>query len=115
MAESETGLTHLMNNLDLEDVNDTGYETILNPPETNFISFWHIPLPVAKWLKKLKPLSTNLNCITDIFGFTDEIRNSGIKSKHILVSYYVSPLFTIVPLNVTIDFLIGKAFENDGL
>ena len=70
--------------------------------------------PLAKWLEeKLKPLSTNKYCINDIFGFTDEIRNTDIESDHILVSYDVSALFTNVPLMETINILVDKAFEDD--
>lgn len=35
MAESETGLTDLMHDLDLEDVNDTGYKRDINVKITN--------------------------------------------------------------------------------
>ena len=70
--------------------------------------------PLAKWLEeKLKPLSTNKYRINDIFSFTDEIKNTRIKSDHILVSYDVSTLFTNVPLKETIDILVDKAFENE--
>ena len=70
--------------------------------------------PLAKWLeKKLKPLSTKKYCIYDIFGFTDEIRNTDIESDHILVSYDVSALFTNVPRMETIGILVDKAFKDD--
>ena len=35
IAESETGLTDLMHDLDLEDVNDTGYKRDINVKITN--------------------------------------------------------------------------------
>ena len=70
--------------------------------------------PLAKWLEeKLKPLSTNKYCISDILDFTDEIRNTYIESDHILVSFDVSALFTNVPLKETIGILVDKAFDND--
>ena len=83
--------------------------------ETNFISFWYIQLSVGEiWLEeKLKPLSTNKYCSKDIFGFTEEIRNTDIESDHILAFYDVSALFTNDPLMETINILVDKAFEDD--
>ena len=70
--------------------------------------------PLAKWLEqKLKPLSTNEYCISDIFAFTEELSNMCIEPDHILVSYDVASLFTNVPLKETINILVDKAFEGD--
>ena len=69
---------------------------------------------IAKWLDaKLKPLSVNEHTITDIFAFTNEICGVKINPGEILVSYYVSSLFTNVPSDETIDILTHKAFENN--
>lgn len=43
--------------------------------------------PLAKWLEeKLKPLSTNAYTISDIFQFSEDIRNIPVDADHILVS-----------------------------
>ena len=69
---------------------------------------------LVKWLDgMLKPLSSNEHTITDIFAFTNEIRGVKINPGEILVSYHVSSLLTNVPLDVTIDILARKAFENN--
>ena len=54
---------------------------------------------LAKWPDtKLKPLSLNRYTVTDIFEFANEIRELEIANGDILVSYYVSSLFTNVQL-----------------
>ena len=69
---------------------------------------------LAKWLdSKLKPLSWNEHTVTDIFEFTNEIREMEVPSGEILVSYDVCSLFTNMPLNETIDILVDKAFKNN--
>ena len=71
---------------------------------------------MAKWLdSKLKPLDPSLNryTVTDIFDFANEIRNLEIANREILVSYYVSTLFTNVPLDKTIQLLANRAFANN--
>ena len=68
----------------------------------------------AKWLEEnLKPLSTTKYCINNIFGFIEDIKNTGIEPNHILVSYDASALITNVPLKETNDILIDKAFAGD--
>ena len=69
---------------------------------------------LAKWLdEKLKPLSVNNHTISDVFQFTDELREMEISESAILVSYDVSSLFTNVPVDETIDDIAECAFENN--
>ena len=60
-------------------------------------------------------LSLNRYIVTDIFEFNNEIRNLGIVyvNGDILVSYYLSSLFTNVPLGEMIEILANKAFNNN--
>ncbi|PFX24193.1 hypothetical protein AWC38_SpisGene11202 [Stylophora pistillata] len=70
--------------------------------------------PLAKWLdKKLKSLSTNTYTISDIFQFSQDIRNTSIGVDHILVSYDVTALFTNVPAHETITILVEKDFSDN--
>ena len=70
--------------------------------------------PLAKWLEeKLKPLSTNAYTISDIFQFSEDIRNISVDADHILVSYDVTALFTNVPAHETIGILAEKAFTGN--
>ena len=69
---------------------------------------------LAKWLEeKLKPLSTNAYMISDIFQFSEDIRNISVDADHILVSYDVTALFTNVPAHETIGILAEKAFAGN--
>ena len=69
---------------------------------------------LAKWLvEKLKPLSVNDHTVGDIFQFADELRETKINDHDILVSYDVSSLFTIVPVEETIESIAERAFGND--
>ena len=69
---------------------------------------------LAKWLdEKLKPLSLNQYTISDIFSFSEDLRNTSLNESDILVSHYVSSLFTNVPLDETIHILVEKAFKNN--
>ena len=69
---------------------------------------------LAKWLDdKLKPLVTNQYMISDTFEFVNEVHELVINNGDILVSYDVSSLFTIVPLEETIQLLADKAFINN--
>jgi len=70
--------------------------------------------PLAKWLEeKLKPLSTNACAISDIFQFSEDIRNIPVETDHILVSYDVTDLFTNVPAHETSTILVEKAFKEN--
>jgi len=70
--------------------------------------------PLAKWLEeKLKPLSTNAYMISDIFQFSEDIRNISVEADHILVSYDVTAQFTNVPAHETIEILAEKAFAGN--
>ena len=72
--------------------------------------------PLAKWLEeKLKPLSTNAYTISDIFQFSEDIRNIPVDADHILVSYDVTALFTNVPAHQTIGILAEKLLLETGL
>jgi len=69
---------------------------------------------LAKWLdEKLKPLSVNDHTISDIFLFADELHEMEIKDHDNLVSYDVSPLFTNVPVDETIESIAERAFKDD--
>ena len=69
---------------------------------------------LAKWLKeKLKPLSVNQYITDDALGFSKEIRKHPVLEDDILVSYDVTPLFTNVPVQETINILIDKAFTDN--
>ena len=67
--------------------------------------------PLAKWLEE--PLSTNAYMISDIFQFSENIRNFPVDVDHILVSYDVTALFTNVPAHETIVILAEKAFAGN--
>ena len=70
--------------------------------------------PLAKWLEeKLKLLSTNAYTISDIFQFSQDMRNTSIDADHILVSYDVTALFTNVHAHETITILVEKAFSDN--
>ena len=69
---------------------------------------------LAKWLdEKLKPFSTNKYTISDIFEFAQEIQQLQFNKNDIFVSYDVSALFTIVPLEESIHILANKAFPGN--
>ena len=69
---------------------------------------------LAKWLdEKLKPLSLNQYTISDIFSFSEDLRNTSLNESDILVSYDVSSLSTNVPLDETIWILVEKAFKSN--
>ena len=69
---------------------------------------------LAKWLDcALKPLVNNEFMIHDTFDFVKEIRKLRVAPTDVLVSYDVVSLFTNVPLDETIDFLVRRAFENN--
>ena len=61
----------------------------------------------------LKPLSTNAYTISDIFQFSEDIRNISVDADHILVSYDLTALFTNVPAHETIGILAEKAFAEN--
>ena len=70
--------------------------------------------PLAKWLEeKLKLLSTNAYTISDIFQFSEDIRNIPVDADHILVSYDVTALFINVSAHETIGIPAGKAFAGN--
>ena len=48
MAESETGLTDLMHDLDLEDVNDTGHERNINVKIINGFYYQNVDFMTMK-------------------------------------------------------------------
>ena len=69
---------------------------------------------LAKWLdEKLKPLSLDQYTISDIFSFSEDLRNTSLNESDILVFYDVSSLFTNVSLDETIHILVEKAFKNN--
>ena len=71
---------------------------------------------LAQWLEKtLKPIASNSCMIRDTYEFIHELRNLKIGNNDILVSYDVTALFTSVPLDETINYLVDRAFENDWL
>ena len=51
--------------------------------------------------------------ISDIFQFSEDIRNISVDADHILVSYDVTALFTNVPAHETIRILAEKAFTGN--
>ena len=57
----------------------------------------------------------NAYVISDIFQFSEDIRNIPVDADHILVSYDVTALFTNVPAHETIGILAEKAFSEAGL
>ena len=71
---------------------------------------------LAKWLDTIpKPLATNSFMIHDTFNFVDEISSLKLKPSDIIVSYDVVSLFTNVPLEETVQYLVQKALSNDWL
>ena len=57
----------------------------------------------------------NAYMISDIFQFSEDIRNIPVDADHILVSYDVTALFTNVPAHETIGILAEKRFAETGL
>ena len=53
--------------------------------------------------------------VKDTFEFVHEVQSLEINRGDILVSYYVTSLFTNVPLAETIQILADKAFHDDWL
>ena len=51
--------------------------------------------------------------ISDIFQFSEDIRNIPVDADHILVSYDVTALFTNAPAHETIGILTEKAFAEN--
>ena len=69
---------------------------------------------LAKWLDStLKPLVRNEFMVNNTFEFVEMIKKVDIKPTDMLASFDVVSLFTNVPLDETIEFLVEKAFEND--
>ena len=72
--------------------------------------------PLAKWLEeKLKPLSTNKYCISDIFDFTDEIRNitsNLTTSSYLTMCLHYLPMFL---LKKPLAFSLTKLSTTTGL
>ena len=60
----------------------------------------------------LSPLIPNDYSCKDTFSFVSEIKNAN-PSKKFLVSYYVTSLFTNIPLQETIDIAINLIFNHD--
>ena len=69
---------------------------------------------LAKWLdEKLKRLPCNQYTVTDTFEFDNAVKSLEINRGDILISYDVTPLFTNVPLDETIQILADRAFNDD--
>ena len=66
-----------------------------------------------QFFEKLKPLSVNEHTVSNIFAFAEELREMKINHHEVLVSYYVSSLFTNVPVDETIESITERAYEND--
>ena len=70
---------------------------------------------LAKWLDSLlKPLAVNEYMIQDTFRFAKELASLTLKDDNIIVSFDVVSLFTNVPVDETIEFLLDRAFEDNG-
>ena len=71
---------------------------------------------LAKWLDTLlKPLACNEFMVSDTFTFVQELSSMTVRPTDVFVSYDVTSLFTSVPLEETINYLVQKAFKNDWL
>ena len=71
---------------------------------------------LAKWLDTiLKPLATNRFMVQDTFSFVHELSSLTVKPTDVLVSYDVVSLFTSVPLDDTVRFIVQKALKDDWL
>ena len=57
--------------------------------------------------------SKNPYTISDIFQFSEDVRNIPVFADHILVSYDVTALFTNVPAHETRGILTEKAFAGN--
>ena len=68
---------------------------------------------LAKCLDKLKPLSVNKYTISNVFEFVEEIQHRQVADNDTLVSYDTTALFTIVPLEETIQILSKKASDGN--
>ena len=60
----------------------------------------------------LSPLVPNDYSCNDTFSFVSQIKNANL-SKHFLVSYDVTSLFTNIPLQETIDIAINLLFNHN--
>ena len=78
---------------------------------THFISIVNKARLICYWY--VKPLSTNAYTVSDIFQFSQDIRNTSIDVDHILLSYDVTALFTNILAHETITILAEKAFSDN--
>ena len=60
----------------------------------------------------LLPLVPNDYSCKDTFSFVSQIKNAGL-SRKFLVSYYVTSLFTNIPLQEAIDIAINLIFNHN--
>ena len=71
---------------------------------------------LAKWLDViLKPLVSNQYMVHDTYSFLDDLKQVPVTSDSVLVSYDVTSLFTNVPLDETIEYLVDLAFKDNWL
>ena len=69
---------------------------------------------LARWLDcRLKPLVQNRFMVQDTFNFVKILQQLRIAPTDFLASFDVVSLFTNVPLEETIDYLVEKAFKDD--
>jgi hypothetical protein len=69
---------------------------------------------LAEWLnQKLKPLINNKYMINDVFKFVEDIKHRQMRESDILVSFDVTALFTNVPVDETINYIVKKAFADN--
>ena len=68
---------------------------------------------IAKFLVPLlKPLTTNHYTIKNSYDFQKSISNITLPQNSFLTSYDVTSLFTMIPLQETIDIICSKVFSN---
>jgi len=68
---------------------------------------------LAKFLVPLlSPLASSEYTVSDVFSFTNEIRQSTDSDRKLMISLDIESLFTNVPVAETIDIILSKLFAN---
>ena len=69
---------------------------------------------LAKFLVSLlSPLASSDYTVSDVFSFTNEIRQRADIDRKLMISLDIESLFTNVPVAETIDIILSKLFTND--
>ena len=92
--------------------NDRVVDELLIPPIISNINTASYQL--AKHLAKLlSPLSTSEYTVKSTSDFITHIKEQNIPNKFKLISFYVTLLFTNVPLDITIDVILKRIYDEN--